>query len=70
MAGTTIDLTTAIQKAIEEEANRFTNDFIAKAVVEYERELRKRIGDGAISVADYYFIERREREVVIKVQIS
>lgn len=58
----------SVRKAIQEEADRLKEEYIALAVQEYERQLRERIARSAIDVSSFYTISRHQTDLIITVK--
>lgn len=59
-----------ITSVINNAAAEIREATIAKAVAEFEKELRKRVGEAAITASDYYSITRDHTEVLIRVRVE
>jgi hypothetical protein len=64
------ELERAIHKAVEGEVDKIKEAGIKQAVEIFETNLRQAIGRVAISLANYYYVERTGSELVIRVQIQ
>ena len=70
---TTIDDTKIIEAftaAMQEIANETRERFIKDSLAEYEKVLRQKVFSAAIDIADFYRIERNEKDTVISVRIQ
>lgn len=75
MATTSLDpsdhaLTTAMQRAVEEVAGNLREQFITAAVAAYERELREKVAQTAMTLARFYDMQRQGDRLVITVRIG
>lgn len=62
------NLVMAIGKAVQGEADRLREEAIAGAVAQFEKDLRGRVARAALSISEFYMIERDDKNVIITVK--
>lgn len=60
----------AIERAIQQDADRLREQMITLAVKDFEKQLRERVGQCAVSVASFYTVEYNRGEIRIAVKIG
>lgn len=64
------NMVAAIGRAVQAEADRLQEEVIVSAVTEFERRLRERVAQAALSIADFYSIEQDRQDIRILVRHS
>lgn len=67
-ATTPDSLVAGVREAIQKEADRLREEAIAKAVADFETQLREGVARAALNVGHYYEIERDAGKLVITVR--
>lgn len=70
MISTQDSMADAIKAAIESEADRIKEAAISMAVIQFEDDLRSRIGTTILGVSRHYAIERHQDNLVITVKVG
>lgn len=70
MSVTTTKLEDEIMASIQSAVDRLKDEIAASAVKEFDREVRKIIGNASINMANYFSVQRLATDLVITVKME